>query len=158
MDPAPGVALLEQAGFAVRVLPTDDPERVARAAAETDALLVGGYMPVTAELMAALPRLRIVATMSVGYDTVDVDAARARGIWVANVPGAATEEVAVHAVRDGSEPAARHPVPRPRGARRALGRRWPSRCGGRAERRSASSVSAASAAGSPRWGRPCTGG
>ena len=66
VDPAPGVALLEQAGFAVRVLPTDDPERVAGAAAETDALLVGGYMPVTAELMAALPRLRIVATMSVG--------------------------------------------------------------------------------------------
>jgi phosphoglycerate dehydrogenase-like enzyme len=97
VDPAPGVALLEEAGFAVRVLATDDPARIAGEAAETVALLIGGYTPVSAELMAALPRLRMVATMSVGFDMVDVHAARARGIWVANVPAAATEEVAVHA-------------------------------------------------------------
>jgi D-3-phosphoglycerate dehydrogenase len=97
VDPAPGVAILEQAGFAVRVLATDDPERIAREAADAVALLIGGYTPVGAGLMAALPRLRIVATMSVGFDMVDVDAARTRRIWVANVPGAATEEVAVHA-------------------------------------------------------------
>ena len=97
VDPAPGVALLEEAGFAVRVLATDDPGRIAREAAEAVALLIGGSTPVGAELLAALPRLRIVATMSVGFDMVDLEAARARGIWVANVPGAATEEVAVHA-------------------------------------------------------------
>jgi D-3-phosphoglycerate dehydrogenase len=96
-DVAPGVALLEEAGFAVRVLAAHDPAQIAREAAEAVALLIGGYTVVGAELLAALPRLRIVATMSVGFDMVDLAAARARAIWVANVPGAATEEVAVHA-------------------------------------------------------------
>jgi phosphoglycerate dehydrogenase-like enzyme len=100
VDPAPGAALLERAGFTVRVLATADPERVA-AEPETVALLVGGATPVDDDLMAALPRLGIVATMSVGWDMIDVDAARARGIWVANVPAAATEEVAVHALAMG---------------------------------------------------------
>lgn len=96
VDPAPGVALLEQAGFDVRVLATADPERIAHEGEDAVAMLIG-YTRVTAELLAALPRLRIVATQSVGVDTVDLEAARARGIWVSNVPGAATEEVAVHA-------------------------------------------------------------
>ncbi len=132
VDPAPGVALLEDAGFAVRVLGTDDPERIAREAAGAVALLIS-YTPVTAALLAALPGLRIVATQSVGYDMVDVEAARARGIWVANVPGAATEEVAVHAfamglsllrglpfldraVREGRWDSAQEPLRRPSGA------------------------------------------
>jgi phosphoglycerate dehydrogenase-like enzyme len=132
VDPAPGVALLEDAGFAVRVLATDDPERIAREAADAVALLLG-YTPVTADLLAALPALRIVATQSVGYDMVDVEAARDRGVWVANVPGAATEEVAVHAfamglsllrglpfldraVREGRWDSAQEPLRRPGGA------------------------------------------
>jgi D-3-phosphoglycerate dehydrogenase len=97
VDPAPGVRLLEAAGFAVRVLGTSDPEQIAAGAADADALLVG-YARADAALLAQLPRLRIVATQSVGYDMVDCAAAAARGIWVSNVPGAATEEVAVHAL------------------------------------------------------------
>jgi D-3-phosphoglycerate dehydrogenase len=126
---APGIALLEEAGFAVRVLGTDDPERIAREAAGAVALLIG-YTQVTDALLAALPGLRMVATQSVGFDMVDLDAARARGIWVANVPAAATEEVAVHAfamglsllrglpfldraVRDGRWDGAQEPLRRP---------------------------------------------
>lgn len=36
--------------------------------------------------------------MSMGFDYVDVEAASERGVWVTNVPGAATEEVAAHAL------------------------------------------------------------
>jgi D-3-phosphoglycerate dehydrogenase len=36
--------------------------------------------------------------MSMGFDYVDVDAATEHGVWVTNVPGAATEEVATHAL------------------------------------------------------------
>jgi phosphoglycerate dehydrogenase-like enzyme len=97
LDPAPGVALLERHGFRVRVLGTDDPERIAAEAAGAAVLLIG-YCPVTAELLDRLPRLRLICTQSAGYDTVDVAAARERGIWVANVPDAATEEVASHAL------------------------------------------------------------
>jgi len=52
-----------------------------------------GY-PVTAALMAALPRLEIVATMSVGVDHIDLGAARARGIAVTNAPDVLTDCVA----------------------------------------------------------------
>ena len=97
VDPAPGIRVLEAAGFDVRVLGTADPVRIAAEAADADALLIG-YSRVGADLLAAMPRLGIVATQSVGYDMVDVAAAAAQGVWVSNVPGAATEEVAVHAL------------------------------------------------------------
>lgn len=45
--------------------------------------LVAGSEPVTARVIAAAPRLKIIARHGVGYDNVDVEAARARGIPVA---------------------------------------------------------------------------
>jgi D-3-phosphoglycerate dehydrogenase len=48
--------------------------------------------------MAELPELHMVGRYGVGYDIVDVEAARERGVWVANVPDYGTEEVAVHAL------------------------------------------------------------
>jgi phosphoglycerate dehydrogenase-like enzyme len=91
-----GAALLEEAGFEVRVLGSVDAAAIARDAAGATALLVSAAT-VDGELLAALPELRIVAAQSVGIDHVDVAAATARGIWVSNVPAVATEEVAVHA-------------------------------------------------------------
>ena len=41
-----------------------------------------------------LPKLRIIATGSVGYDHIDVAAAQRRGIWVTNVPDYCIEEMA----------------------------------------------------------------
>lgn len=96
-DPTPGIDLLERAGVATRVVGSADPDVIVREAAGAQALLLG-YSPVTAELLDALPDLRIVATQSVGTDMVDVDACRERGIWVTNVAGVATEEVASHAL------------------------------------------------------------
>lgn len=43
-----------------------------------------------------LPSLRVIATASIGYDHIDVEAAAARGIWVANAGGYCIEEVADH--------------------------------------------------------------
>lgn len=97
LDPAPGVALLEQAGFEVRVLGTADPDAIADGAADAAALLVG-YSPVTADLLDRLPALEIIATQSAGVDHIDVAAALARRVQIGNVPDAATEEVAVHAL------------------------------------------------------------
>lgn len=45
-------------------------------------------------LDAAGPQLRVVSTMSVGYDHVDAAACRARGIAVGNTPGVLTETTA----------------------------------------------------------------
>ncbi|ACY96049.1 C-terminal binding protein [Thermomonospora curvata] len=96
-DPAPGVKLLEEAGFTVRFAASAAPADIVAAAADADALLLG-YAEIDRPLLEALPAVRIVATQSVGYDMVDLDACRERGIWVTNVPGAATEEVASHAL------------------------------------------------------------
>lgn len=55
---------------------------------------IAGTAPVTAGLLAAAPRLRIVARYGVGVDAVDVAAATERGIVVTNTPGANSESVA----------------------------------------------------------------
>ncbi|WP_028267825.1 C-terminal binding protein [Arthrobacter sp. MA-N2] len=92
-----GQRLLEDHGFDVRYLGTQDPAAIAEQAKDAEALLVG-YAPITAEVMDAIPGLKIIALVSMGYDNIDLEAAKARGIWVSNLPGVATEEVASHAL------------------------------------------------------------
>jgi D-3-phosphoglycerate dehydrogenase len=58
------------------------------------ALLTGPDFPVGEQELARLPALKVVATCSVGYDHVDLDAAAARGVWVCNVPDYCVEEMA----------------------------------------------------------------
>ena len=48
------------------------------------------------EQIAALPELRLIAVTATGFNVVDVDAARERGIVVCNVPGYGTRSVAQH--------------------------------------------------------------
>src|SRR5262249_11689581 len=60
-------------------------------------LMVRSATKVTAALLAAAPRLGIVARAGTGVDNVDVDAASARGILVVNAPGANSISVAEHA-------------------------------------------------------------
>jgi glyoxylate reductase len=56
--------------------------------------LVSSNVPIDAAFLAAAPRLRIVATWSVGYDNVDLAALAARGILLTNTSGSLTETVA----------------------------------------------------------------
>src|SRR6185369_2527228 len=49
-----------------------------------------------ADAVAALSRLRFIAVLATGYNVVDVNAARQRGIPVANVPEYGTDAVAQH--------------------------------------------------------------
>jgi D-3-phosphoglycerate dehydrogenase len=57
-------------------------------------LLTGPDFPVGERELARLPALEIVATCSVGYDHIDLDAATARGIAVCNIPDYCIEEMA----------------------------------------------------------------
>jgi lactate dehydrogenase-like 2-hydroxyacid dehydrogenase len=52
----------------------------------------GGSMD--SKLMDALPKLKLIACMSVGVDNVDLVAAKARGIQVTNAPDVLTDDVA----------------------------------------------------------------
>lgn len=68
-----------RAHFTLQPLPVDGAVRAATA--------LIAKAPVTAEIIAALPQLRHIAVYGVGYDKIDVAAARARGIAVTNTPG-----------------------------------------------------------------------
>jgi D-3-phosphoglycerate dehydrogenase len=68
---------------------------VAAQAGDAD-VLINQYVPITAEALDALPRCRLVVRYGVGVDNVDVEAAAARGVWVANVPDYGRDEVADH--------------------------------------------------------------
>jgi len=50
--------------------------------------------PVTAAVLAQAPRLRLVQKIGVGVNTIDLDAARAQGVAVANMPGTNSDAVA----------------------------------------------------------------
>lgn len=54
--------------------------------------IVGANVP--ARLIAALPNLEIIACFGVGYDSVDIDAARGRGIRVTSTPDVLNNAVA----------------------------------------------------------------
>jgi glyoxylate reductase len=50
--------------------------------------------PITRNVLEANPNLRIVANLAVGYNNIDVDAARELGVRVTNTPGVLTEATA----------------------------------------------------------------
>jgi phosphoglycerate dehydrogenase-like enzyme len=50
--------------------------------------------PVTAAMMDQAPRLKLVQKLGVGVNTIDLEAARARGVAVANMPGVNSQAVA----------------------------------------------------------------
>lgn len=63
-------------------------------AADADALVTLLSDPVTDRVLGACGRLKIVAQYAVGYDNIDVDAARRRGIVVSNTPDVLTDATA----------------------------------------------------------------
>ncbi|GIW71461.1 MAG: D-glycerate dehydrogenase [Planctomycetota bacterium] len=64
------------------------------ALAEAEGLVCFPGDPVDAALMARAPRLRAIATVSVGYDHIELPAAAARGIVVTHTPGVLTAATA----------------------------------------------------------------
>ena len=71
-----------------------DPAAFGRLAPEIHAVVGGGESRVGAELIARLPALKIVSIMGVGYDGVDVEAAKARGAIVTHTPDVLNDDVA----------------------------------------------------------------
>jgi len=62
---------------------------------QVDAVFLrGGH--ISAEMIAASPKLRIVARHGAGYDNVDHEAAAQLGVWVTNTPGANRRSVVEH--------------------------------------------------------------
>jgi D-3-phosphoglycerate dehydrogenase / 2-oxoglutarate reductase len=77
-------------------LQTKKPEEFLDKAADCDALLNTYAGPITAEVMARMPRCKIIARYGIGVDTIDLEAATEAGIIVTNNPTYCIEEVAEH--------------------------------------------------------------
>jgi D-3-phosphoglycerate dehydrogenase / 2-oxoglutarate reductase len=82
----------------VRWVDGPDREKLLAAVPEADALLVRSATTVDAEVLAAAPKLKIVARAGVGLDNVDVEAATARGVLVVNAPTSNIHSAAEHAI------------------------------------------------------------
>lgn len=96
-DAGPDVArrleALAAEGLEVTACREGDDARFAALMAEAE-VLWHMLKPVTAGVIAAAPRLRLIQKIGVGVNTIDLEAARARGIRVANMPGTNSRAVA----------------------------------------------------------------
>ncbi len=69
-------------------------DELLRRVADQDALICLLTDTIDGEVMDRAPALKVIANVAVGYDNIDVAAARSRGIVVTNTPDVLTESVA----------------------------------------------------------------
>ena len=89
--------LLAAAGHDVEQWPHDlpaPPAALTEALARADGAITMVVDKVDAAMLAAAPRLRILANMAVGYDNVDPVVAAQAGVWLTNTPGVLAETTA----------------------------------------------------------------
>ncbi len=77
---------------------TKRPEEFIDQARDCDALLNTYAGPITADVMAQMPKCRIIARYGIGVDTIDLEAATKAGIIVTNNPTYCIDEVSEHAM------------------------------------------------------------
>lgn len=70
----------------------------AEAEGQIRALVTAGEFPLDTALVERLPKLQLIACFTSGYDGIDVDWCRARGLPVTHAPGVNHEDVADHAI------------------------------------------------------------
>jgi glyoxylate reductase len=95
--PSPGIDMLKER-FEVTMMEAEGmpPEVLKKHIAEADPVGIIGMVnvPISDDVMAAAPHLRVVANYAVGYNNVDVAAATRRGVLVTNTPGVLTDATA----------------------------------------------------------------
>jgi len=96
MLPTPGVELLENVCDVEVNLGEAPPTRdlLIRKALDVDGILCLITDRIDAELLSSASNLKVVSSMSVGYDHIDVETATQRGIYVTYTPGVLTEATA----------------------------------------------------------------
>jgi D-3-phosphoglycerate dehydrogenase / 2-oxoglutarate reductase len=96
--PPSALDVLRAEGWNVDARTGRAPEQLATDVADAEAIVVRSATKVTAPLIQAAPKLRVIARAGTGVDNVDVPAASARGIVVMNAPGANSISVAELAI------------------------------------------------------------
>lgn len=80
-------------GLSITACPEDDDTRLFQLLPACD-VLWHVLKPCTAAMIDAAPRLRLIQKIGIGVNTIDLDAAKARGIPVCNLPGTNARAVA----------------------------------------------------------------
>lgn len=94
-----GLSLFRGAGWTVETSePIKDPAALAQALAGVDALIVRSATQVPAAALEHAAQLKVIGRAGAGVDTIDVEAATAKGIAVMNAPDGNTLAAAEHAV------------------------------------------------------------
>jgi D-3-phosphoglycerate dehydrogenase len=91
---------LKQTGWEITESSLDRPlgaDELVPLMSDVDAV-IAGMDQVSAQVLQAAPRLRIVAKHGIGVDNIDVEAATRLGIWVTNASGGSEESVAELAI------------------------------------------------------------
>ena len=81
----------------VSVYDRTHPDMIAQRLRGADAVFVN-KVKLSRDVIFGARQLRFIGVLATGYDVIDVDAARERGIVVTNVPAYSTEAVAQHAI------------------------------------------------------------
>lgn len=95
--PTGGLDPLVEAGHEIVQGPDDEPltgQQLCRAASEADAIISVLTDRIDASLIAGAPKLRVIANVAVGYDNIDLEAARGAGVAICNTPGVLDETTA----------------------------------------------------------------
>jgi D-3-phosphoglycerate dehydrogenase len=87
--------IIEDAGGVVDHLDSMDPDKIADYCRDASAIMAI-LAPIPAQVVNRLRQCTVIVRVGVGFDSVDVETARARGIAVCNVPDYCTDEVADH--------------------------------------------------------------
>jgi D-3-phosphoglycerate dehydrogenase len=94
-----GVAVFKaEPDFQADVYPTLPPEELKKAIVDYDALVIRSATNVTADILEAAKKLKVVGRAGVGLDNVDIPAATRRGVIVMNTPDGNTISAAEHTV------------------------------------------------------------
>ncbi len=82
----------------VDVITNLSPEELIEKIKDYDALAIRSGTKVTADVIAAADKLKVIGRAGVGVDNIDIDAATKRGIIVVNTPGGNTISAAEHTI------------------------------------------------------------
>jgi len=97
LSPA-GAQILRDAGLEVDINTGLPPEELKKIIGNYDGLVIRSATKVTAEIIAAATRLRVVGRAGIGLDNVDIPAASQKGIVVMNAPDGNATTAAEHAI------------------------------------------------------------
>jgi D-3-phosphoglycerate dehydrogenase len=89
-----GLAILRKAGFTVEETPALTSNQLTERIAQFDAVIVRGRTKITAQVIAAGTKLRVIARSGVGLDNIDLESARKKSIQIVSTPAAPTTSVA----------------------------------------------------------------